>query len=71
MSIFAQKLLAVAFFIVGMAIWAKVWGYVVYKLAPQWTLDLFFFVGLPAMTIATIINIYRHRKAGGHLRKDD
>lgn len=70
MSIAAQKLLAVFLFIVVMAIWAKAWGYVVYHLAPQWTLDLFFYVGLPAMIIATTVVIYRHRKAGGHLRKD-
>jgi uncharacterized membrane protein len=70
MSIAAQKLLAVFFFLVGMAIWAKVWGYVVYHLTPQWALDLFFYVGLPTMIVATVIVIYRHRKAGGHLRKD-
>jgi undecaprenyl pyrophosphate phosphatase UppP len=53
-----------------MTIWAKIWGYVVYNLTPQWALDLFFFVGLPIMIVASGIGIYRHRKAGKHLRKD-
>jgi hypothetical protein len=70
MSTAAQKLLAVAFFIIGMTIWAKIWGYVVYNLMPQWALDAFFYVGLPIMIVASGIGIYRHRKAGKHLRKD-
>ena len=43
MSVTAQKLLALFFFIVGMAIFGRVWWWVVYDLTPDWFLNLFFY----------------------------
>lgn len=69
MSIAAQKLLAVFFFAIFMAVGVSAWSYVVHNWMPQWALDAFFFVGLPVWSVCVAVMLYRHRKAGGHLRK--